>query len=99
MISHLATLIEEFPGSANQTRCFTHILNLVVKSVLCQFEGPKAKGGKALVDAAKELTNIFDQIDYDDVAHESEGNECDDEGNEDVGDDVEDDDDDGLADE
>jgi hypothetical protein len=34
MIEHLSTLVENFPGAANQTRCFTHILNLVAKSIL-----------------------------------------------------------------
>jgi hypothetical protein len=41
MIEHLSTLIENFPGAANQTRCFTHILNLVAKSILRQFDTPK----------------------------------------------------------
>jgi len=34
MIAELENLLDEFPGAANQTRCFTHILNLVVKSIL-----------------------------------------------------------------
>ena len=41
MVEHLATLIEDFPGAANQTRCFTHILNLVAKSILRQFDVAK----------------------------------------------------------
>jgi TATA-binding protein-associated factor Taf7 len=43
MIQELANLIDDFPGPANQTRCFLHILNLVVKSILQQFDLPKAK--------------------------------------------------------
>ena len=66
MIDHLATLADMFPGAANQTRCFTHILNLVAKSVLCQFEAPKTKGGDVLNDAAKELAAIFDELEDDD---------------------------------
>ena len=65
MIEHLATLIESFPGTANQTRCFTHILNLIAKSVLRQFEAPKSKGGKVLDDAARELATIFDELEDD----------------------------------
>ena len=53
MIEHLATLNEAFPGAANQTQCFAHILNLVAKSILYQFEAPKVKGIKAINDAAK----------------------------------------------
>ena len=40
MIEHLAVVIDTFPGAPNQTRCFAHILNLVAKTVLRQFEGP-----------------------------------------------------------
>ena len=43
MIDHLATLLEAFPGSANRTRCFTHILNLVAKCIMKQFDAPKKK--------------------------------------------------------
>ncbi|KAJ3513591.1 hypothetical protein NLJ89_g2860 [Agrocybe chaxingu] len=42
MISELDDLIDAFPGEPNQTRCFLHILNLVVKSVLRRFDPPKA---------------------------------------------------------
>ncbi|KAF8886590.1 hypothetical protein BD779DRAFT_1441552 [Infundibulicybe gibba] len=31
MIDELAKLISAFPGAANRTRCFTHILNLTAK--------------------------------------------------------------------
>ena len=102
MIEHLATLIENFPGAANQTRCFMHILNLIAKSVLWQFEAPKSKGGNVLDDAARELAAVFDDLDDlddDDVALNSGGDEDDEEGTNDVGDDVVDDDEDGLPDE
>ena len=61
MTDELAVLLEEFPGSANRTRCFTHILNLVAKGVLKQFDLPKKKAGKAL-DAAAALLAIEIQI-------------------------------------
>jgi hypothetical protein len=96
MVEHLAALIETFPGAPNQTRCFAHILNLVAKSVLRQFEGPKK--GKVADDAAKELADVVDEMDVDkdkeedsDSGSNEGGNECDD------GDDDDDDDDeDGL---
>ena len=102
MIEHLANLIESFPGAANQTRCFTHILNLIAKSVLRQFEAPKSKGGKVLDDAARELATIFDALEDDEEdLNELDGGSNGDsgEGDEDVDDDVVDDDDDGLLDE
>jgi hypothetical protein len=43
MIDHLANLLEAFPGSANRTRCFAHILNLVAKCIMKQFDAPKKK--------------------------------------------------------
>jgi hypothetical protein len=43
MIDHLVTLLENYPGRANRTRCFTHILNLVAKCIMRQFDEPKRK--------------------------------------------------------
>ena len=43
MIEELALLIDDFPGPANQTHCFLHILNLMVKSIIRQFDLPKKK--------------------------------------------------------
>jgi hypothetical protein len=103
MIEHLAVLINTFPGAANQTRCFAHILNLVAKSVLRQFEAPKAKGGKVLDDAARELATVFDELEDanndNTSALNAEGNKDSGEGNDEEDDDVVDDDEDGLPDE
>ena len=38
MVECLEVMIDDFPGASNQTRCFLHILNLVVKSILKQFD-------------------------------------------------------------
>jgi Ran GTPase-activating protein (RanGAP) involved in mRNA processing and transport len=94
MIERLAELIDNFPGTANQTRCFTHILNLVAKSVLRQFEAPKAKGIDSINDAMKELVAVSDEL-------EDEGDDVavDEEGEEDGDDEGDDDDDDGLQEE
>lgn len=43
MVEILEVLIDDFPGAANQIRCFLHIINLVVKSIIKQFDLPKAK--------------------------------------------------------
>ena len=94
MIEHLAVLVDAFPGAPNQTRCFAHILNLVVKSVLRQFEAPKK--GKELADVVDhvvmEIDNDNDDKDEGDGSdNEGGSNEC-----EDVDDEVVDDDEDGL---
>ena len=62
MTDELSVLLEEFPGSANRTRCFTHILNLVAKSILKQFDVPKKKAGEALDAAAKNLAQLSNEI-------------------------------------
>jgi len=51
MLNELGKLVEAFPGAPNQARCFLHILNLVAKSVMHQFDPPNAKTGN-LVDEA-----------------------------------------------
>ncbi|KAF8966392.1 hypothetical protein BDZ97DRAFT_1657792, partial [Flammula alnicola] len=99
MVEHLATLIDMFPGATNQTRCFTHILNLVTKSVLHQFEALKAKEGDVIDDTVKELAAVIDDLELDDevsnVGDDSSGDGSDDNNS----DDAVDDDEDGLPDE
>jgi hypothetical protein len=75
MIKELADLVVEFPGPANQTRCFTHILNLVVKSILRQFDLPNPKSGKSLDDASKELLSLAGDVEDEEdiVCREGEG--------------------------
>jgi hypothetical protein len=38
MIDKLESRLIDFPGASNRARCFTHILNLVVKSIMHQFD-------------------------------------------------------------
>jgi hypothetical protein len=45
MIDTLAAQLDEFPGPANRARCFTHILNLVVKSIMHQFDVSSERSG------------------------------------------------------
>ena len=91
MIEHLAVLVDTFPSAANQTQCFAHILNLVMKSVLRQFEAPKK--GKELADVVDHVVTEIDGDNDNNEGSDNEGggNEC-----EDVDDEVVDDDEDGL---
>ena len=43
MVDHLKILLDVFPGSSNRTRCFAHILNLVARCIMKQFDTPKKK--------------------------------------------------------
>lgn len=66
MIDHLAELLTEFPGEANRTRCFTHILNLVARCIMRQFDDPnKAKGGDDIGDLADALAELDDNLEKD----------------------------------
>ena len=62
MIDELATLVDNFPGSTNRTRCFTHIINLVVKSILQQFDVPKVKRNEVVDQATEELLKLAGDI-------------------------------------
>jgi hypothetical protein len=65
MIDELADLLDDFPGPANQTRCFTHVLNLVVKSIIRQFDSPKSKTDRNLNEATNELFSLAGNIEFD----------------------------------
>ena len=73
MVEHLSTLVENFLGAANQTRCFTHILNLIVKSILCQFEVQKKTDGNEpddLDDAMKALAVLAQELELEESSTE-----------------------------
>ena len=78
MIEELANLLDNFPGEANQTRCFMHILNLFTRSIIKQFDVPKAHANKVLDDVAKELAalavdlDIKEQISCEDASGDGE---------------------------
>ena len=98
MIEELANLLDNFPGPANQMRCFLHILNLVVKSIIQQFDLPKSKKTSddrdeddPMLDAATmELLKLTGDINLEEEIMVSAG---------DGDDSVEDDDDEGWIDE
>jgi len=73
MIEELATLLDDFPGAANQTCCFTHILNLVVKSIILQFDLLKAQADKVLDDAANEMLKLASNIELEDEISAKDG--------------------------
>ena len=71
MINELAKLVDDFPGSANQTRCFLRILNLIVKSIIQQFDVPtsnKLSDGndvdESVDEGTEELLKLAGDIDF-----------------------------------
>jgi hypothetical protein len=85
MIDHLATILEAYPGRANRTRCFTHILNLSAKCIMKQFDAPKKKKSYDEYDNPSDdemgfLTAVLEELD-----DELEGDGGDGDGNENDG--------------
>jgi hypothetical protein len=84
MVEELADLLDDFPGAANRTWCFTHVLNLVAKSIIKQFDVPKNQVNEVLDDVAKELTALAVDLDVEEqITRENldEGDDGDEEDN------------------
>ena len=83
MIEELAILIDDFAGAANQTRCFLHVLNLVVKSIIKQFDLPASKktsdneddDENYMVEATNELLKLAREIEREEEITASRGDE------------------------
>ena len=50
MINKLAARLVEFPGAPNHVCCFTHILNLVVRSIMHQFNVSSTRSAEDITD-------------------------------------------------
>jgi len=83
MVEELANIIDDFPGPANQTRCFLHVLNLVVKSIMRQFDLLKSKktsgddDDNSLDQAMRELLSLVGDINLEEQIM-ADGDEADD---------------------
>jgi hypothetical protein len=73
MIDELVDLLPNFPGAANRCRCFLHIVNLVAKTLLKQFEVPKKDVEAALDAAERELLELAAGADMDELVTVAEG--------------------------
>jgi hypothetical protein len=76
MIAELVNLLANFPGEPNQTQCFLHIINLVAKSVIRQFDVTKGKVDVALNKAEQALHVLAEGIDLENL--ETQGEQDDD---------------------
>jgi hypothetical protein len=77
MINHLGTILESFPGAANRTRCFAHILNLVARCIMRQFDASKkSRNGRGSDHKSDSLAEVLDDTD-DDLDDDSENDEGD----------------------
>jgi hypothetical protein len=72
MIDKLGNLIESFPRSANHVRCFNHVVTLVAKSSIRQFDVPKGQADAVLDKAERELRDLAEGIDIEDETTQGE---------------------------
>jgi hypothetical protein len=67
MIEELKILLTEFPGPASHTRCFAHIINLISKTVICQFDVPTAEDKEIANEVLKELRMLAGDIEAEEL--------------------------------
>src|ERR1700720_611970 len=89
MIAALARTLNDYPGDPNRTCCFNHIIALIGKHMIHQFDVPKGGADAALDEAEKKLRNLAEGIDIEDML--AKGSQETDEEDEDDGDDDDDD--------
>jgi hypothetical protein len=70
MIDELADLVEGFPGGPNRTCCFTHVLNLVARSILKQFDIPN-KAKEELDEKMTAITVLAGEIELEEAEMDS----------------------------
>jgi hypothetical protein len=63
MIRQLEEFINKFKGQECQTCCFTHILNLIAKSIIQQFDISKAWTNRVFDEATTALMALVGDID------------------------------------
>jgi len=68
MITELADMVGHFGGKTAQTCCFLHVVNLVAKSLLKQFDVPKKQADEYLGSSETELRAIAEEIEVEDEA-------------------------------
>ena len=65
MMEELADLLVHFGGETRRTWCFLHVINLVVKMLIWQFDLPKANGGMQSTD--DKLRKLAEDVDLEDL--------------------------------
>ncbi len=61
MVDHLSVLVPAFQGGFHRTRCFAHVINLVAKSFLRQFDA--RKGSEAELEADEDVRALLEMAD------------------------------------
>ncbi len=70
MISELGGILKEFPEAANQTCCFAHIISILAKAILRQFDIPQKVHGKVLDKVAQALADLAKELNLEECAEQ-----------------------------
>ena len=62
MIEALGCMLDDHPGDPNHACCFNHIIALVAKWLVCQFDVTKAGANVALDEAEEQLRTLAEGI-------------------------------------
>jgi hypothetical protein len=90
MIKSLSETIASFPRDVNCTQCFNHVIALVVKRLIRQFDVPKGETDKVTQDTEKELRELVKESDIEELLTQSLQDAGDDDGDVDDEDGLED---------
>jgi hypothetical protein len=88
MIEELPDLIDGFPGAPNHTRCFNHIVALVAKRIVRQFDVASGGDSDTVGEAERELRELAEGLDVEEATAQREQDISDDGGDGDDDDDV-----------
>jgi len=72
MIDELPALPPEFPGEANHTQCFNHVIAISVMRVVHQFDVPKGDAEGSMSDAEYELQILAEGLDLEEAVTQQE---------------------------
>lgn len=82
MTAELGDLVAHFGGEPARTRCFLHVVNLVAKSLIKEFDLPKKKADEVLSKAEEDMRELATDIEWEDritVAENGDGDQNSDE--------------------
>jgi hypothetical protein len=72
MIQYLSEALTKFSELTNQTRCFAHTINLIVKSILKPFELQKDKEIQEFNDVIQNLADVLEDGDIEEEDREDD---------------------------
>jgi hypothetical protein len=81
MIKELTSLLNRFPGVANRVRCFLHIINLIARAILKQFDLPKKKSKDAMETDIERLAGDIENEEIETRRGMNGNQDADDQGN------------------